>query len=649
MEMNTSSTISLPHDTINIIFEFAQPGSEETNVNGDGIMSERTGDQVIDLVHNPPGSHGDPAVPAQRSSTNDINCFNRSAATQETLCSDDAQKTSIETSKSNVPQLSISNPQQPWISNSLQPSISCPPQLPTMWIGNKQVVQRVYVQMPVQTHVCQNQKTSETRPTQERKKSNNKKADYTRITKNQAEHTQRTEMQVESTPITNSTKLALLNFLKKKSVATVNEANGKSGENRIEPEIQSFEPVGQASDACNKDKTCSNQLSNIQKDLIDIPARTEGQRCPETVSITQSCSPEPVQSSQESTQSFNELTPTAVQSNNTCQPSNQKSDAIEVNDESTDKEIKQADKNCSVSPSTKENCVEVENTTPDVMLGSELTTSVQEVDVVVLPSLLQPDVSTKVVKKTKKIQKQETGVKKTKRKKPRECTECGKTFPTTSQYCQHMNIHYDRRPHKCNECGKAFRQRHHLAKHQLIHTGEKPYVCQYCNKAFISFYNRRDHERIHTGEKPCECAHCGERFRYAQAMREHEVNVHGIGKKTKNAVKEKKFYACNVCGKTFSWSSALSTHKKIHVDVWPYKCKKCSRAFKSYSNWWMHKKSHSKEKPFECDLCGQRLKRRGNLKRHILTQHDPEEAEECLKTSKEFENFRANKAKWTKK
>ena len=43
------------------------------------------------------------------------------------------------------------------------------------------------------------------------------------------------------------------------------------------------------------------------------------------------------------------------------------------------------------------------------MLVSELSTSVQEVDVVVLPSLLQSDVSKKAVKKTKKVHKQETG------------------------------------------------------------------------------------------------------------------------------------------------------------------------------------------------------------------------------------------------
>lgn len=342
MEMNTNSTVSLPHDTINFIFEFAQPESEETSVNEDGIMSEKTGDQVIDLVQNPPGSHDDPAVSAQRSSTNDLNCFSRSVTTQETLQNDDAQKTSIETSTSNVPQLSISNPQLPWISNSLQPSISRLPQMLAVQIGNKQVVQRVYVQMPVQTQVFQKQNTSETRPAQVNKKSNKKKADYSRITKKQPEGTQITDKQVHGTPITNSTKLALLNFLKKKSVATVSETSGKTGEEKVEPEIQSVVPIGEDSNACNKDKNYSDQLTNIQKDQSDIPASNEDQSSQEIVFITESHSPDPVQSSQYSTQSFNELTSTAVQSNNTYKPSNQKSDATGVNDGITDKDMHQA-------------------------------------------------------------------------------------------------------------------------------------------------------------------------------------------------------------------------------------------------------------------------------------------------------------------
>ena len=108
---------------------------------------------------------------------------------------------------------------------------------------------------------------------------------------------------------------------------------------------------------------------------------------------------------------------------------------------------------------------------------------------------------------------------------------------------------------------------------------------------------------------------------------------------------KKAVHTCEVCGKTFTWSSALSAHKKTHTNLWPYKCNKCPKVFKHSSNLWNHKRTHNTEKPFECDLCGQHLKRRGNLKRHILTQHDAEEAEECLRTSKQFEASRAKKAK----
>lgn len=373
MELNTNSTVNLPSDTINIIFEFAQPGSEETSENGGEIISERTGDQVVDLVHYPAGSHGDPAVPAERSATNDVNCLSRSVATQETLQHDDeriknhvTERTLTETSMgpmSNLRQMSISNPQQPWISNSLQPSILSLPHLPTMMnlrIQNGQVVQRVYVQTPVQTQAFQKEKTSGTRPTQVKKKSNNKKGEDTQITKKQVEDTpiinstKHTLLKkVESTPITNSTKLALLNFLKKKSVATVSETNGKSGENNVDPEIQILSPVGGESNACNKDRTCSDQLSNTKEDLISVSARTERLTCPEIISIAESVSPNPVQSSQNSYQSPNELTSTAVQSISTYQPSNKQSDVTGVNGESTEKELKQTCKNFSVHPCTK--------------------------------------------------------------------------------------------------------------------------------------------------------------------------------------------------------------------------------------------------------------------------------------------------------
>lgn len=374
MELNTNSTVNLPSDTINIIFEFAQPGSEETSENGGEIISERTGDQVVDLVHYPAGSHGDPAVPAERSATNDVNCLSRSVATQETLQRDDERiknhvterRALTETSMgpmSNLQQMSVSNPQQPWISNSLQPSILNLPHMPTMMnlrIQNGQVVQRVYVQTPVQTQAFQKEKTSGTRPTQVKKKTNNKKGEDTQITKKQVEDTPITNStkhallkKVESTPITNSTKLALLNFLKKKSVATVSETNGKSGENNVDPEIQILSPVGGESNACNKDRTCSDQLSNTKEDLISVSARTENLRFPEIISIAESVSPNPVQSSQNSDQSLNELTSTAVQSISTYQPSNKQSDVTGVNGESTEKELKQTCKHFSVHPCTK--------------------------------------------------------------------------------------------------------------------------------------------------------------------------------------------------------------------------------------------------------------------------------------------------------
>ncbi|KAJ7378233.1 hypothetical protein OS493_024182 [Desmophyllum pertusum] len=183
-----------------------------------------------------------------------------------------------------------------------------------------------------------------------------------------------------------------------------------------------------------------HQANNIEKDVdtINVPARTESQIDPDIISIAESSSPE--QSNENPDQSPVELTlkSTGVQSDNTDQPSTQQSDVAGVNDES-DKETKQGDNNSSIS--TEESCVQVENTTSDVELCDKFTTTVQEVDVVMLPSLMQPDVSKQAVKRCGEVQKQETGIKKKTRKqtrKPHECKECGKMLSSSSKYSNHM-------------------------------------------------------------------------------------------------------------------------------------------------------------------------------------------------------------------
>ena len=413
MEVNINSTGNLPSDTINIIFEFTQPGSEEASENEEVIL-ERTGDQVTSE------SHDAPAVPTQISSTNDVSCSIRKYATQETLEGDVVEQIQIyvterrtpEKSVSNSSQLSISNPQQPLISNPQQPSISNPqkllisnpqqpstsnpqqslisnppqpsissarqrPSMTNLRINNGQVVQRVYIQTPVQTDAkIHKGNISDSSLNMVGKIGYYKKVKVTANNK-----------LVEGTQITNSTKLALRNFLKKKSAAHVSETNSKIVDDNADPAVQILSTAGEfkVSNACDNNRACSDQLSNIEKDTVNASTRTESQKSAEVVSIAESSSPNPMQSSPIN----------SAEKDNSHQPLNQQSDVTGLNAENTDEEIQQADNNTSC--------------TSDCVLSSELTTT-QEVDVVVLSSLLQPNVSKGNTKrKADKVPQQETG------------------------------------------------------------------------------------------------------------------------------------------------------------------------------------------------------------------------------------------------
>ncbi|XP_070533167.1 uncharacterized protein [Ptychodera flava] len=78
-------------------------------------------------------------------------------------------------------------------------------------------------------------------------------------------------------------------------------------------------------------------------------------------------------------------------------------------------------------------------------------------------------------------------------------------------------------------------------------------------------------------------------------------------------------YVCDICGKGFSRSNTLVTHKRIHTGDKPFKCEVCGRAFRQPGNLTRHRLTHTTVKPYVCSQCGKAFNRASNLHTHMRT------------------------------
>ena len=108
-----------------------------------------------------------------------------------------------------------------------------------------------------------------------------------------------------------------------------------------------------------------------------------------------------------------------------------------------------------------------------------------------------------------------------------------------------------------------------------------------------------------TGRKYFACPHCNKTFTRSSSVKRHERIHNG-----------KKPFACRYCDKTFIESVKLRRHERIHTSEKPFACKYCEKTFNQSGILKRHENIHTGEKPFICKYCNKTFSRRYFLKRH---------------------------------
>ncbi|XP_060780245.1 histone-lysine N-methyltransferase PRDM9-like isoform X2 [Neoarius graeffei] len=136
--------------------------------------------------------------------------------------------------------------------------------------------------------------------------------------------------------------------------------------------------------------------------------------------------------------------------------------------------------------------------------------------------------------------------------------------------------------------------------------------------------NSSGSEQVSSQEEMHDCPDCGMSFTLTSHLEIHQ-RVH-TGEKP---------YPCLQCGKSFTQQSNLRTHVRIHTGEKPYQCSHCSKSFTHRSSLHLHQRIHTGERPYHCLYCDKSFIQQSAFQQHQRI-HTGEKPYQCLQCTKSF-------------
>ena len=162
------------------------------------------------------------------------------------------------------------------------------------------------------------------------------------------------------------------------------------------------------------------------------------------------------------------------------------------------------------------------------------------------------------------------------------CNQCSKPFKDPYEMRQHIRSKHENSKLLCEVCSAAFNTRQSLRRHRImVHSANTPFVCKFCGQKFFEKRSYYGHINKHMAVKPYNCSVCNLEFGYKYSLERHLLTC-----TNKDADK----YKCNICQKQLKSAASLKAHTKGMHGPKVNKCI-CGKAFSWNSAMLRHEKS----------------------------------------------------------